>query len=142
MRPNSARANGPVVLPFLAKCQTFSTGGGGGVRVPIGVGGATVVPLMVRPRPTPDAHPGTRRALFFGTFRPNKGIEVLLERRHPVYIITKSALVERDLDLLGAMAEQSLVSVSFSITTLYPELARRMEPRAAAPRRRARRGAA
>jgi len=63
-------------------------------------------------------------------------LEVLLERRHPVYIITKSALVERDLDLLGAMAEQSLVSVSFSITTQNSELARHMEPRAAAPRRR------
>ncbi|MEO8224331.1 MAG: PA0069 family radical SAM protein [Gammaproteobacteria bacterium] len=63
-------------------------------------------------------------------------LEVLLEFRHPVSIITKSALVERDLDLLQELAAQGLVTVLLSITTFDDELKRRMEPRAAAPRRR------
>ncbi|MEO8443840.1 MAG: PA0069 family radical SAM protein [Gammaproteobacteria bacterium] len=63
-------------------------------------------------------------------------LEVLLEFRHPVSIITKSALVERDLDLLQELAAQDLVTVLLSITTFDDELKRRMEPRAAAPRRR------
>lgn len=63
-------------------------------------------------------------------------LQTLLDYRHPIYIITKSALIERDMDLLSAMAEQSLVSVSFSITTLELDLARRMEPRAPTPKRR------
>jgi DNA repair photolyase len=63
-------------------------------------------------------------------------LEVLGECRHPVGIITKSALIERDLDLLADMARNHLVQVSVSVTTLDRELARRMEPRAAAPHRR------
>ena len=63
-------------------------------------------------------------------------LEVLWELRHPVLIITKSSLVERDLDLLRSMADLNLVRVSLSITTLDPELARRLEPRACAPTRR------
>ncbi|HHH45679.1 MAG TPA: PA0069 family radical SAM protein [Thiotrichales bacterium] len=63
-------------------------------------------------------------------------LEVLHEARHPVSIVTKSALIERDLDLLSAMARRRLVQVALSVTTLDGELARRMEPRAAAPRRR------
>ncbi len=63
-------------------------------------------------------------------------LEVLAETRHPVTIVTKSALVERDLDLLQELARHNLVSVAFSITTLDSTLARRMEPRAAAPHRR------
>jgi DNA repair photolyase len=63
-------------------------------------------------------------------------LEVLLEHRHPVAIVTKSSLVERDLDLLGALAREALVQVRISVTTLSRELARRMEPRAAAPERR------
>lgn len=63
-------------------------------------------------------------------------LEVMLEHRHPVGIVTKSALVERDLDLLTELARRQLVHVRLSVTTLDPELARRMEPRAAAPRRR------
>ena len=51
-------------------------------------------------------------------------------------IVTKSARVERDLDILGPMAESSLCSVSVSVTTLDRSLARRMEPRASAPHRR------
>ena len=63
-------------------------------------------------------------------------LEVLGEARHPVSIVTKSALIERDLDLLAEMAQRRLVQVAVSVTTLDPELARRMEPRAAAPHRR------
>ena len=65
-----------------------------------------------------------------------KMLALLLEYRNPVAIITKSALVLRDLDLLKAMAELKLVNVIISITTLDPHLARIMEPRAAAPHRR------
>ncbi len=65
-------------------------------------------------------------------------LEVLLEFRHPVGIITKSASVLRDLDLLGALAERNLVHVYLSITTLDPELSRRMEPRASSPHQRLR----
>jgi DNA repair photolyase len=63
-------------------------------------------------------------------------VEVLAETRHPFSIVTKSALVLRDLDLLAPMAAEGLVRVFVSITTLDAELARRMEPRAAAPHRR------
>ncbi len=63
-------------------------------------------------------------------------LEVLAECRHPVSIVTKSALVERDIDLLAEMARANLVRVYISITTLQPELARKMEPRASSPRRR------
>lgn len=64
-------------------------------------------------------------------------LAVLAECRHPVTIVTKSALIaERDIDLLADMARDNLVTVAFSITTLDKELARTMEPRAAAPRRR------
>jgi DNA repair photolyase len=63
-------------------------------------------------------------------------LELLVECRHPFSIVTKSALIERDLDLLKEAAAQQLVSVAFSITTLDRALARRLEPRAAAPQRR------
>lgn len=63
-------------------------------------------------------------------------LEVMLEMRHPVSIITKGALIERDLDLLGELAADGLVQVMVSVTTLDPLLARRMEPRATAPGRR------
>ncbi len=63
-------------------------------------------------------------------------LEVLAEARHPTGVVTKSALVLRDLDLLVPMAEEGLVRVMVSITTLDRELARRMEPRAATPGRR------
>ncbi|MGH9749020.1 MAG: PA0069 family radical SAM protein, partial [Candidatus Polarisedimenticolia bacterium] len=65
-------------------------------------------------------------------------LEVLLEFRHPVGIVTKSSLVLRDLDLLVAFAALRLASVYVSITTLDADLARRMEPRAASPARRLR----
>jgi DNA repair photolyase len=63
-------------------------------------------------------------------------LEVLRDFRHPVTIVTKSALIRRDLDILGAMAEDGLVRVMISVTTLDRDLARRMEPRAATPERR------
>jgi DNA repair photolyase len=70
-------------------------------------------------------------------YRIMRGIlELLAECRHPLTITTKSALIERDLDLLGPMAEQNLVKAFISITTLDEKLARRLEPRAASPRRR------
>jgi len=63
-------------------------------------------------------------------------LELMVETRHPVAITTKAALVERDLDLLSDLARDGLVSVTVSVTTLDHRLARTMEPRAAAPRRR------
>jgi DNA repair photolyase len=63
-------------------------------------------------------------------------LEVLAECRHPVTVTTKSALVERDLDLLAPMAEKGLARVYLSVATLDHALARRLEPRASAPRRR------
>ena len=65
-------------------------------------------------------------------------IEVLQEARHPFTLVTKSSGVERDLDLIAPMAAQRLASVSVTITTLDADLARRLEPRAAAPHRRLR----
>ncbi len=63
-------------------------------------------------------------------------LEVLARTNHPVGIITKSALVLRDLDLLAPMARRGLVKVAIPLTTLDPELARRLEPGANAPERR------
>jgi DNA repair photolyase len=63
-------------------------------------------------------------------------LEVLAECEHPVSIVTKSALIERDLDILGPMGEKKLVRVFVSIGTLDRELARKLEPRAASPQRR------
>jgi DNA repair photolyase len=63
-------------------------------------------------------------------------LEVLAEFRNPVSVITKSALVTRDLDLLGELARHGAAQVFLSITTLDADLARRMEPRAASPERR------
>jgi DNA repair photolyase len=63
-------------------------------------------------------------------------LEVLDRFNHPVSIVTNSAGVLRDLDILSAMARRRLARVYVSVTTLDPALARRMEPRAAAPSRR------
>ena len=63
-------------------------------------------------------------------------LQVLLETRHPAYLITKSSLIERDLDLLTEMAQHNLVSVCITITTLDRKLARNLEPRATTPSRR------
>lgn len=63
-------------------------------------------------------------------------LEVLEARKHPVGIVTKSALVTRDIDILARMAEQGLAKVALSVTTLDRMLARTMEPRAATPTKR------
>jgi DNA repair photolyase len=63
-------------------------------------------------------------------------IEVLAETNHPLSIVTKSALIERDLDVLAPMAKKNLVHVMISVTTLDKQLASLMEPRAAVPARR------
>jgi DNA repair photolyase len=63
-------------------------------------------------------------------------LEVLAETEHPCTLVTKSALVERDLDLLAPMARKNLVKVFVSIGTLDRTLARKLEPRAASPQRR------
>jgi DNA repair photolyase len=63
-------------------------------------------------------------------------LEVLMCCGHPVSITTKSALIERDLDLLVAMAKQKLVRVFMSIATLDHEVSRTLEPRTSAPQRR------
>jgi len=63
-------------------------------------------------------------------------LEVLERAGHPVGIVTKSALVTRDIDILSRMAKRNLVKVALSVTTLDPKLARIMEPRAATPPRR------
>ncbi|MBI3902594.1 MAG: PA0069 family radical SAM protein [Nitrosomonadales bacterium] len=63
-------------------------------------------------------------------------LEVLAECRHPLSIVTKSALIERDLDLLTQLAQDHLVQVFISVTTLDMEIARKLEPRASSPRRR------
>jgi DNA repair photolyase len=60
-------------------------------------------------------------------------LEVLAELRNPVSVITKSRLVERDIDVLGELAEHGAVSVTLSLTTLDDSLARVMEPRAPQP---------
>jgi len=70
-------------------------------------------------------------------YRITRGIlEVLAECGHPVGIVTKNAMIERDLDILAPMAEKNLVNVFISVNNLDHELARRLEPRCPAPARR------
>lgn len=72
-----------------------------------------------------------------GERRIMRGIlEVLLERRHPVAIVTKGALIEADADVLGEMGRLGLVRVGISVTTLDRRVARVMEPRVPDPARR------
>jgi DNA repair photolyase len=65
-------------------------------------------------------------------------LEVLSECQHPVGMITKSSLIERDIDLLAPMAAKGQACAAITITTLDPEISRTLEPRAAAPARRLR----
>jgi DNA repair photolyase len=65
-------------------------------------------------------------------------LEVLHECKHPVGLITKSSLIERDIDLLAPMAARQLACAAITLTTLDPAISRTLEPRAAAPARRLR----
>lgn len=62
-------------------------------------------------------------------------LKVLCDWNHPVTIVTKGTLIERDIDILAPMAARGLVHVGISVTTLKPDLARRLEPRAPTPAR-------
>jgi DNA repair photolyase len=89
--------------------------------------GWTAEPIMIA-GVTDCYQPAERR------FKLTRGIlEVLLEARQPLCLITKNSLVCRDIDLLAPLAERRLVSVALSITTLDSELARTLEPRTATP---------
>lgn len=71
--------------------------------------------------------------------RITRGIlQVLHDCHHPVAVVTKSVLVERDIDLLAPLAQRRLAQVAISVTSLDAELSRRLEPRATAPHRRLR----
>ncbi|CAJ48979.1 putative radical SAM protein [Bordetella avium 197N] len=71
------------------------------------------------------------------TWRLTRGLlELMAETHHPLTLVTKSALIERDLDLLAALAREQLLTVHISISTLDPDMARTLEPRATAPSRR------
>ncbi len=87
---------------------------------PIGISGVT------------DAYQPIERKLRI----TRRSLEVLADFRNPCAIITKSRLIVRDGDVLQELARHDAVSVTISLTTLDPELARRMEPRAAQPRAR------
>lgn len=63
-------------------------------------------------------------------------LELMIDTQHPITITTKSSLVERDIDLLRELAAGDLVMVSLSVTTLDHDVARKLEPRATAPKRR------
>lgn len=63
-------------------------------------------------------------------------LQVLRDHRHPVAIVTKGSLIERDIDILAEMAEQGLAQVGVSVTTMDAALSRRMEPRVPVPARR------
>lgn len=63
-------------------------------------------------------------------------LQVLLEFRHPVAVVTKGSLIERDADLLGEMGRMGLARVGVSVTTLDRDIARKMEPRVPSPARR------
>ena len=65
-------------------------------------------------------------------------LEVLRDFNHPVAIVTKGTLIERDIDILAPMAAKGLVRVGISVTTLEPVIARKMEPRVPAPKARLR----
>lgn len=70
-------------------------------------------------------------------YRVMRGVlGVLAECRHPVTVVTKGTLIERDIDTLAPMAEAGLAQVGVSVTTLTPAIARSMEPRVPSPRRR------
>jgi DNA repair photolyase len=100
------------------------------LRAEIGRRGYTCSPISIGAN-TDCYQPSERR---YGITR--KLIAVLAECKHPLTIVTKSALIERDLDLLGPMGRANLAKVFVTVTTLDRVLARRLAPRAPAPQRR------
>ena len=103
-------------------------------RLREGLASRAYEPAMLNLGSATDAYQPVERRL-----RITRGvIEVLSECSHAFSLVTKSAGVERDLDLLVPMAAQGLVAVYVSVTTLDPQLSRIMEPRAASPQRRLR----
>lgn len=98
------------------------------------LGKRSYVPKLINIGSATDCYQPVEREL-----RLTRGvIELMQEVQHPLALVTKSSGVERDLDLLAPMAAQGLASVYVTITTLDNELARKLEPRAAAPHRRLR----
>src|SRR5665213_2504320 len=123
LRPPRPRLYGPLARPRFRKQAVLQTGSGGAAGE--GTGQAH---LHARRHP----HQPVERRLRV----TRQVLEVLSRFRHPFSIITKSALIERDLDILGPMGEAGLARAAVSITTVDRKLARAMEPRAATPERR------
>jgi DNA repair photolyase len=98
------------------------------------LGKASYVPLPIAIGVNTDAYQPIERELRI----TREVIEILADCRHPFALITKSSLIERDLDLLADLGRTGLVRVAVSITTLDHELSRKLEPRAASPTRRLR----
>lgn len=89
-----------------------------------------------RCRPSISARPPMSTSIE-RTWRLTRGLlELMVETGHPLTLVTKNSLVERDLDLLTTLARERLVTVFISITTLDADMARTLEPRASAPWRR------
>ena len=98
------------------------------------LGKASYVPETIALGVNTDAYQPCERELRL----TRRVLEVLQECQHPVGLITKSALIERDIDILAAMAARRQAAAAVTITTLDPAIARTLEPRAAAPARRLR----
>jgi DNA repair photolyase len=98
------------------------------------LGKASYVPEPIALGVNTDAYQPCERGLQL----TRRVLEVLHECEHPAALITKSSLIERDIDLLAAMAAKRQAAVAVTITTLDPQIARTLEPRAAAPARRLR----
>jgi len=92
------------------------------------------VPKMINIGSVTDCYQPVERELML----TRQLIEVMRESRQPLAIVTKSSGVERDIDLLAPMANDRLAAVYITITTLDGDVARKLEPRAAAPHRRLR----
>lgn len=92
------------------------------------------VPLQLNVGSATDAYQPAERRLRI----TRSVLEVLSEARHPFSVITKSGLIERDIDIIAPMAHARMAAAYLSITTLDPALARILEPRAASPQRRLR----
>jgi DNA repair photolyase len=98
------------------------------------LGKRSYVPKLINIGSATDCYQPIEREL-----RLTRGVIALMQQvGHPFSLVTKSSGVERDLDLIAPMAAAGLAAVYVTITTLDPELARKLEPRAAAPHRRLR----